>query len=318
MPTSKLKSTAKRKAIRTTKRKIRRKKKSGNKLPLILLILLILTGTGVAWHFGLIPDLDELLWGRNNTPAIVAVDGTAQLHFIDVGQADANLIITDDGTMLIDSGNRHTGPRVVEYIRNLGITTLTYVVATHPHEDHIGGMNLILHEFDIGTLMLPPVSHISLTYERMIAAIEDNDIHTIAPVAGDVFTLGGAIFTVIHPNSNHYRDLNDWSISFRMAFGAVSMVTTGDAERLAEREMIEAGHYLGADTTPGPPRQPHQHHSRVFRCSIPQHRHYPSRRKQRPRPPTSRGNGAAIRSWCENIQERPPRRYSNHYRWHKS
>ena len=251
MPVNEVKAAAKRKAkekvTRTAKRKVNRSRKSGSKLPIILLVFLIAVGIGAAWYFGLIPDLDELLGGRETAPAVIAVDGTARLHFIDVGQADATLIITDGGTMLIDAGSRSSGPRVVEYIQNLGITTLTYVVATHPHEDHIGGMDLVLNEFNIGTLLLPPVSHTTRTYERMIDAIENNNIHTVAPSAGDVINLGGAIFTVIHPNSDHYRNLNDWSISLRMAFGGVSMVTTGDAEIPAEREMIAAGHYLRAD-----------------------------------------------------------------------
>ena len=261
MPVGDIKAAAKRKAtdkvVRTAKRKVsgggngrgskkQGAKKPGSKLPIILLAILVLVGVGVAWHFGFI-NLEGLLGGDAQPPAIVAVDGQIEIHFIDVGQADATLIITGGGTMLIDAGSRSSGPRVVEYLQELGMTEITYVVGTHPHEDHIGGMDLVLNTFNVGTLLIPPVSHTTRTYERMIEAIENHNIYTRAPEAGDVINLGGAIFTIIHPNSDNYSNLNDWSISKRMAFGNVSMVTTGDAERPAELEMIEAGHYLRAD-----------------------------------------------------------------------
>ena len=253
MPSGTTRAAAKRKAIRPVKRKTsgggrgrRRRRRAGrSRLPVILLVILLIVGIGAAWHFGFI-DLDELL-REAARPPIVAVDGQMEIHFIDAGQADATFIITDGGTMLIDAGSRSSGPRVVEYLRSLNINEITYVVGTHPHEDHIGGMDLILNEFTVGTLLIPPVSHTTLTYERMIAAIENNNVPTRSLAAGSTINLGGAIFTVIHPNSDNYHNLNDWSISFRMAFGGVSMVTTGDAERPAELEMIAAGHYLSAD-----------------------------------------------------------------------
>ena len=258
MPVGDIKAAAKRKAtdkaVRTAKRKVSggggnrggNRRGRGGKLPMILFVILVVVGVGVAWHFGFI-DLDGLLGGDAQPPAVVAVDGQMEIHFIDVGQADATLIITSEGTMLIDAGSRSSGPRVVEYLQELGMTEITYVVGTHPHEDHIGGMDLVLNAFRVGTLLIPPVSHTTRTYERMIEAIENNNVYTRAPAAGDVVNLGGAIFTIIHPNSDHYGNLNDWSISKRMAFGNVSMITTGDAERPAELEMIEAGHYLRAD-----------------------------------------------------------------------
>jgi len=264
MPIGDIKATAKRKvkdtAVRTATRKISGgsrgsgggRKKSGKKKSPILIIVLILLLAGVAfaaWHFREpIGDFFSSLFEESDgAPAIVAVDGEMVIHFIDVGQADATFIITDAGSMLIDAGSRRSGPRVVEYLQSLGITEITYVVATHPHEDHIGGMDLVLNGFSIGQVLLPAVSHTTRTYERMIEAIEAHNIPTYAPAVGHEFEMGGAIFTVIHPSSDDYRNLNDWSLSLRVAFGNVSMVTTGDAEIPAEREMIESGLYLGAD-----------------------------------------------------------------------
>jgi len=272
MPSNEIKAAVKRKAkekvVKVAKQKISSRgsgtgtasgggrgsgKKSGKKgnksIMMYIVIAVLVIGVGAAaWHFGL---LDGLLQGETETnietPEVVAVNGTAELHFIDVGQADATLIITDGGTMLIDAGNRRSGPRVVEYLQELGITELTYAVGTHPHEDHIGGMDLVLNAFSVNTLLIPAVSHTTRTYERMIDAALNNDVNTVVPDVGSVINLGGAVFTIIHPNSDRYNNLNDWSISKRMVFGNVSMVTTGDAEHPAEREMLEAGHYLNSD-----------------------------------------------------------------------
>jgi len=257
MPIGDIKSAAKRKVkekvVRTAKNKVtgggsRGQGKSGKKKsPILIIILVVLViGAGVAaWHFGFLDGLfGEQEAGR---PAVIAVDGTMEIHFIDVGQADATLIITDAGTMLIDAGSRSSGPRVVEYLQNLGMTEITYVIPTHPHEDHIGGMDLVLNAFTIGQVLLPDVSHTTRTYERMIDAIEANNISASAPTTGHEFEMGGAIFTVLHPGEGYQsNNLNDWSLSLRVAFGNFSMVTTGDAEHPAERAMLESGQYLGA------------------------------------------------------------------------
>jgi len=265
MPIGDIKAAAKRKvkdkAVRTVKQKVgggrgnggggRGGNKSGKRKSPILIIVLILVVAGAAfaaWHFGL---LDNLFGGGDEAeaPVIVAdAEGDMVIHFIDVGQADATFIVTDGGTMLIDAGSRRSGPRVVEYLQELGIEEITYVVATHPHEDHIGGMDLVLNAFTIGTVPLPDISHTTATYERMIEAIETHNIPTYAPLAGHVFEMGGAVFTVIHPTHNdNGRNLNDWSISKHVAFGNFSMVTTGDAEIPAEREMIATGLNLSAE-----------------------------------------------------------------------
>ncbi|MCL2405132.1 MAG: MBL fold metallo-hydrolase [Defluviitaleaceae bacterium] len=262
MPVGDIKAAAKRKAkekvVKTAKRKITRasgnnsggggrSRKKGSKLPIILLIILVIVGIGVAWHFGFLDGFFES-GGEAQPPAVVAVDGQLEMHFIDVGQADGVLIITDGGTMLIDAGDhRGSGQRLVNYIQDLGITELTYVIGTHPHADHIGGMHIVLDTFDIGTLLLPPVSHTTQVYERMITAIENNNVNTRVAMVGDVIHIGDAVFTILHPNDEDHWGLNCWSVSVRMAFGETSLVVTGDAERPAEMAMLESGQYLSAD-----------------------------------------------------------------------
>lgn len=78
-------------------------------------------------------------------------DGEIAVHYIDVGQGDSVLIQTAGGNVLIDGGNTNMGERVVGYIKDAGVHELTFVVATHPHADHIGGLPAVLNEFPVGT-----------------------------------------------------------------------------------------------------------------------------------------------------------------------
>ena len=259
MPVGEIKAAAKRKikdkAVKTVTRKVSGGGRGGGKNSgkkkspiLIIVVLLIVVGAAIAaWQFGL---FDSLLNMGDTEPSVTRadVDGSIEIHFIDVGQADATFIVTEAGTMLIDAGSRRSGPRVVEYLQEMGITEITYVVATHPHEDHIGGMDLILNGFTVGHVLLPDISHTTRTYERMVEAIETHNISTSAPLAGHTFEMGDVAFTVIHPSTNNNgRNLNNWSLSLRVDFGNVSMITTGDAEVPAEREMIATGINLQAD-----------------------------------------------------------------------
>ena len=183
-------------------------------------------------------------WGER---PIVPAEGEVVVHFIDVGQGDSALIQTPQGSVLIDGGDNHMGGRVADYLRRAGISELTYVIATHPHADHIGGLIEVLNQFPVGTLIMPPVAHTTLTFERFLEAIEDNNVPLRKPVAGSSFSVGDARFTIIGPNSTGHSNLNDYSVSLRMTFGATAFIFTGDAYAAAEFEMIAAGHNLSAD-----------------------------------------------------------------------
>ena len=173
-------------------------------------------------------------------------DGYLYVHFIDVGQGDAVLIRTTQGAVLIDGGDNHMGQRVLDYLHSQGVRELAYVIATHPHADHIGGLIPVISEFPIDTLIMPNVTHTTLTFERFINALEDSDINVIPPVVGDTFAIGDAVFTIIAPNSSGHSNLNDYSVATRLTFGSTSFLFTGDAERASEAEMA-AFHNLSSN-----------------------------------------------------------------------
>ena len=224
---------------RSTPRRGRLRNRRRRRPFLTLFILLIIAGAG---YLGFTTFTNPQL-------PIPLEDGQAAVHFIDVGQGDATLIQTTQGSVLIDGGDNRLGMGevVVQYLRDAGLSEITYVIATHPHADHIGGLIDVLHTFPIGTLIMPQVAHNTLTFERFLDAIEENNIYVRPPVAGSTFSVGDVIFTIIAPNSSGYQNLNDYSVSLRMALGETSFIFTGDAEELSEMEMIEAGHILSSD-----------------------------------------------------------------------
>ena len=169
------------------------------------------------------------------------------LHFIDVGQGDATLIQTPTATMLIDGGDTHMGTRVVSYLKRWGVSHIDYVIATHPHADHIGGLVPVLQQFSVGTVMMPNRAHTTQIFERFITALEQSDARVIEPVVGEVFSLGDAVFTVLAPNRGGYASLNDYSIVLHMVYGGLSALFTADAEVVSEQEMLANPYRLSAD-----------------------------------------------------------------------
>ena len=172
---------------------------------------------------------------------------TLQAHFIDVGQGDATLITCDGHTMLIDAGKNDTGTALQYYLDKQGITSLDYIIGTHPDEDHIGGMDVILTKFDCETVMLPNCEKDTTSYRDVISAIEYKAYQITRPVVGATYTLGSASFTVIAPNRSEYEDINNMSIGILLNHGENSFLFTGDAEAEAEEDILCNGIDIDAD-----------------------------------------------------------------------
>lgn len=175
--------------------------------------------------------------------------GVLKVHFIDVGQADSILLQMPGGrNMLVDAGNNGDGDTVVNYLRTRGVKQIDYLVGTHPHEDHIGGLDRVIEEFDIGKVYMPRVTHTTKTYEDVLEAISGSGL-TITPArAGvEIISGGGLTAVMLAPNSDSYDSLNNYSPVIKVSFGQVSFLLTGDAEELSESEMLKSGADLQAD-----------------------------------------------------------------------
>lgn len=174
-------------------------------------------------------------------------DGILEVHFLDVGQGDSILIRCGREAMLIDAGTGESARDVTEYIDALGISSIKYVIATHPHEDHIGGMAECIRTFNIDTFIMPDIEHTTQTYEGMLDALIDRNVKVIKPLTGGQFNLGDASFTVLGPTSDYDGNLNNMSVGIKLTYGNTSFVMCGDAEEEAEAAMCQNGIDLSAD-----------------------------------------------------------------------
>jgi competence protein ComEC len=170
-----------------------------------------------------------------------------KIHFIDVGQGDSILIQQGDRSMLIDAGDNQYEQRVVNYLKQNNVSKLDYVIGTHPHADHIGGLDAVINAFNIEKVIMPKVTHTSQTFEDVIIAIKNKGLKITTPHAGDTYTLGNAEFTIVAPNSSSYNNLNNYSIVLKLKHGNNSFLFTGDAENISENEILNKNHDINAD-----------------------------------------------------------------------
>ncbi|MGN1337030.1 MAG: ComEC/Rec2 family competence protein [Candidatus Coprovivens sp.] len=208
------------------------KKKYKKILSAIIAILIIL------FYNYYTKDIEPSNANKETTPVINTVTSDLQIYYFDVGQADSILILNNDTSMLIDAGNNADGPLLVDYIKNkLKINKIDIVVGTHPHEDHIGGIDDIINNFDIGDVYLPEVITTTKTFEDMITAIENKNLEISVPEIGEKFKLGEADFEIIYTGTDD-KDLNATSIIINMLYGEKSYLFTGDTTEEVEATIL--------------------------------------------------------------------------------
>ena len=180
----------------------------------------------------------------SSRPSADSVSDSSELtvHFIDVGQADSILVQSPKGTaILIDGGNNDDGTKVVAYLKSQGITHLNAVIATHPHEDHIGGLDTVIKAFPPQAVYMPNATTTTRTFTDFINAVDDSGAKKIQAKSGVSLGVDGFSGIFLAPYSSQYDELNNYSAVLKLTYGSTSFLFTGDAENVSEKEMLKSG-----------------------------------------------------------------------------
>ncbi len=183
-----------------------------------------------------------------------------KVHFIDVGQADCTLIELPQGkVMLIDAGNNGDGEDVVSYLKMQGIENIDVLVGTHPHEDHIGGLDDVINNFKISEVYMPKVQSNTKTFLDVLNAVKQNNLTIKTAKAGvNIISDEDLNIKFVAPVSDEYEELNNYSAVIHLKYKNKAFLFTGDAEKLSENEItddisadvLKAGHH-GSSTSTG-------------------------------------------------------------------
>lgn len=172
--------------------------------------------------------------------------GKMEVHFIDVGQGDATLIMCDGHAMLIDAGDYSKGTAIQNYLQKQKVKKLDYLVLTHPDSDHIGGAPVIITKFAIDKVFMSNYEKDNKTYQKLIQALDNKRLKYTTPEVGAQYTLGTVRITILAPNGT-YDNPNDASIALMIQNGENKFLFTGDAEEEAEQDILAADLDLSAD-----------------------------------------------------------------------
>ena len=221
------------------------------KIRIVLLICLCLLVVGCANPF---------VENDDKTSISTFSGDTLRVNYIDVGQGDSIFIqLPNNETMLIDAGEAYKSDNVINYLNNLGIKKIDYVVGTHPHTDHIGGLEEVINTFDIGSIYMPRASSTSKTYEDLLTTISNKGLKIKTAKSGVVVLDDDNLkLEFIAPNSDSYSELNNYSAVLKLTYLDNTFLFMGDAETLSENEItsnvdadvIKVGHH-GSDSSSG-------------------------------------------------------------------
>lgn len=187
--------------------------------------------------------------GQNQSEA----ENSVIIEFLNVGQADCSLItLPDNRYILIDGGNNKDGQKLVNYLKSKSITKIDFIIAIHPHEDHIGGLDEVIGSFDIGKIYMPKIHDSDVpttkTYEDFLDAVLQGGYKITAAKAGVVLLNEGSLkLEFLAPNSENYSNLNNYSAVLKLSFGSTRVLFTGDAENVSEKEMLKADYDLESE-----------------------------------------------------------------------
>ncbi len=201
-----------------------------------------------------IPSSNDVVifFGGGIKPLVKPKENEAVVHFIDVGQADSELIVTNNYTVLIDGGLEDTSGNIFGYLNFQEIEKIDLLICTHPHGDHIGSIYKVLMEYNVDKIVMPriPVDLVpdTVSYLKMMAEIDMKNIDAeYAEVGEKYFIDDDSYIEILAPTVDYYDDLNDFSVVTKFVDGENSFLFTGDLTSIGEKDLIESGADIDAD-----------------------------------------------------------------------
>lgn len=171
-----------------------------------------------------------------STPTPTYAVSLLEVYFVDVGQGDAILVRSGTEAMLVDCGDSAHASSLAYYLRSQGVSKLNYLVATHPHADHIGGCTTIMNSIPTEKVLDNGQSYSSSTYQAFIFAAKQRN-YAVAR-KGFTATIGGAAFKILWPSEIFYTETNDNSVVLKLNAGSVDFLLTGDCEQTCEQNLL--------------------------------------------------------------------------------
>lgn len=220
-------------------------KKTKNKLMKILLVLIIMVCTYFYEEYFQEDTTKNEVEYRQNQEVKINPNNLV-IHFVDVGQGDCILIGQNNEYLLIDAGNNEDGQLLVEYFKELGVKKFKYVIGTHAHEDHIGGIDNIINNFELDKFYMPDVITTTKTFEDVLDALLNKQKAFDTPKIGDKFKLNDLEFEVLYLGTDK-SDLNDTSIVLKLTYKNTTYLFMGDATSKVEKILINEGKDLSSD-----------------------------------------------------------------------
>ena len=234
---------------------MRKRKKNKNILPILMLVCIVAVGIYLYanGYFNTTPE-------PQSTPAPNPITSGVTVHYIDVGQGDSILIeLPNSRCMLIDAGEKEYGETVANYVKNCGYTAIDFLVITHPHTDHMGGMQYVVENLVIKKVYMPSATNSTKAFENMVKAIQAEGCPVVEAKAGvNILKETDLVIDILAPNGQEYESLNDFSAVVKLTYGQHKFLFMGDAETKSEKEItadvsadfVKVGHH-GSTTSSG-------------------------------------------------------------------